>query len=128
MNYAYLFGGIALGSLGPWILMLCILRKKDNQSQEAVDRANRPTELLAARNMIGEREARALTGINASLALMDNPTRRERIATEAMNGYLAGRSVNAADRSDGHHRNIAKACLRYSDALIVELDGEDSDG
>lgn len=126
MNYAYLFAGLAAGSIIPWVIMFVILRAKDTASEEATKRANIPNLLLEERNEIGEREARALTGINATLALADMPTRRERIATVALNGYLAGRTHDTASMpsSDDHHRYVAESCLKYADALIVELDGK----
>ena len=137
MNYAYLFAGIALGSLGPWILMLAILRNKDaQQSSGHITRLQSANELLTERNEIGEREARALSGINASLALMTQESamtvleakadRRERIATRALQGYLAGRIHDNPDKGmpTGHHQYVAESCLRYTDALIAQLDGE----
>ena len=125
MNYAYLFAGLAAGSVLPWIIMFLILRAKDTNKADS----NRPNDLLEARNAIGECEARALTGINASLSLIsqhDPADRRERIASMALQGYLAGRTHDSTHPAlaDQHHQDIATRCLKYADALIVELDGE----
>ncbi len=82
MNYTYLFAGIAIGSIVPWILLLAFVGKKNKQTEEAMERANRPNELLSERNQIGEREAMALTGINASLALIaDNISSRKEMGS-----------------------------------------------
>lgn len=125
MNYAYLFAGLAAGSILPWIIMFLILRVRNTDKADS----NRPNELLEERNAIGECEARALAGINASLSLIsqhDPADRRERIASMALQGYLAGRTHDSASMpgGDNHHRYVAESCLKYTDALIAELDGE----
>lgn len=50
-------------------------------------------------------------------------TKREEIAKVALNGYLAGRnnSERQMPPGDTHHADVAKACVRYADALLAAL-------
>lgn len=127
MNYAYLFAGLAGGSILPWVTMFLILRAKDKATKTSEEAHDIPNRLLSERNQIGEREARALTGINASLSLISQhepADRRERIAAMALQGYLAGRTHDSTPHqalAGSHHEAIAKSCLQYADALICQL-------
>lgn len=62
-------------------------------------------------------EATALA-INAALEQAEKRTRRERIATAAMQGMLAYHSTGAVEFKAEH----ALAAVQLADALIAELD------
>jgi len=48
-------------------------------------------------------------------------TLRDYFASGALQGYLAGRENPTREMAPGdmHHVNVAKACYRYADAMIV---------
>lgn len=69
VNYTYLFAGIAVGSIFPWIVMICILRQKNHQTAEQLERANAPTKLLAERNAIGIRQCVAIEQLVETMQL-----------------------------------------------------------
>lgn len=71
MNYTYLFAGIAIGSIAPWIVMICILRQKNHQTAEQLERANKPTKLLAERNSIGIRQCVAIEQLVETMQLQE---------------------------------------------------------
>lgn len=69
MNYAYLFAGLAVGSIFPWVVMILILGKKNEQTAEQLERANQPTKLLAERNAIGIRQCVAIEQLVETMQL-----------------------------------------------------------
>lgn len=135
MNYALLcacvFGGLFGGVILTWSILCYALRSKDKANAESIARANRPNELLSERNQIGEREARALSGINATLAMIqeDAFTRRERIAVEAMAAIIAKSPFRSAEDEASDSDAIGRTCrgaTAYADMMIAELDDEAS--
>ena len=123
MNYAYLFAGLFIGSLAPWILMLGILRKKDKQVQEG---HLKPNVLLAERNEIGLRQARALENIAFSLGQLAvvSSTPRERSATM---GAMLVAAHQLEDIAETDAKTIAVRAVEIGNSLIAELDGEEEE-
>lgn len=69
MNYAYLFAGMAIGFIVPWIIMLAMIRNKELQTSGQVSRLESANELLSERNEIGRRQCVALEEIVEALHL-----------------------------------------------------------
>lgn len=126
MNYAYLFAGLAAGLFISWTILLIIIFLKKTVTKEDIDRAAIPNELLSERNQIGEREARALTGINASLALIAEnglTGRRPLIASDALSDMEVIRTI----ATKPHHPNALEAIKAIAQKRINIATGKENE-
>lgn len=125
---AELLMGICIGGISVLVvILLCIMFANRNYAEKEAASTRRASNLLEIRNGIGDRQVEVLGNIECELfrANKFQVPRRERIATIALQGYLAGRTHDKdMPLGTGHHDYIAKGCLCYADALMDALDGK----
>lgn len=123
---AQLLLGVAIGMIVAFFalsVLVMIARSRPKSERQNLDDANG---LLRDRNTIGEIHGIHFNHISDGIRNLNIP-RRERIAVQALQGYLAGRTHDSLSMplGDGHHAKVANGCLIYADALIAALDGKE---
>lgn len=122
MNYAYLFGGIAIGMFFPWIVMFIVLRRKNEQTAEQLERASIPNKLLEERNQIGIRQCKALEAIagviNAGSDEPKKPDTLQMLKTEL--------SVIRTVAAPPHHPNALQAIRDIASKALTIVEGREA--
>lgn len=123
---AELYLGVAIGMICAFLAVTALVwmaRSRPAAERQNLDDANG---LLRDRNTIGEIHGVHFKHISDGIRNLNIP-RRERIAVQALQGYLAGRMNDPASMKEcgNHHSYVATGCLKYTDALIAALDGKE---